>query len=197
MASFPVTFLKCTGCSWTRWCGIAAAGGSLPGQDHRSTDPIHHLCIHSRWAVRCYPITEFSFTSQRKIQKKCKTFQGNNERTYDFSVCIKLKVTYIIKLAENFDKFDILNYIFDIFMILDLMLKKGIPFIHSNYSLGYSTHDFYAGAMCFLLLLVFADGIFFFSPISIAILKYFNMKCIIPKYTTYIHIVLKYTYIVL
>lgn len=33
----------------------------------------------------------------------------------------------LLKLAENSDKFDILNYIFDIFMKMDLILKNAFP----------------------------------------------------------------------
>lgn len=182
------------GCGWTKRCGIAAVGGRFPLQDHRRTSPVHQLCTHSRWAVRCYPITEFSLTSQRKILKNERHFTEIMKELMTSLYQVESHIHY--KVSREF--WQIWHFKLYLWHFHDTgsYTEKGIPFIHSNYYLGYSTFDFMQELCTFhyfwSLLIEFS-----FFPISKSILKYFNMKCIIPKYTTYIHIVLKYTYVVL
>lgn len=115
------------------------------------------------------------------------------------AVCIKLKVTtYIKKLEENSDKFDILNHIFDIFMILCLILKKAL-LSFTQVIIWVIQHMFSCWGYVFIIILflVFADGIFFIFVLFKSTLKYFKMKCAISKYTAYIHIMFKHAYVVL
>lgn len=78
--SFPVTFLKCIGCSRAKWCDVAAAGDRLPVEDHRNTGSILQCAFTPGGQQNAIQLLKLASLLRGRL-KKWETFHGNDKRT--------------------------------------------------------------------------------------------------------------------